>query len=259
MLRTGLENPFAGSPIFYVQQTTSTMDEARTLIEQGGDITLHSPVRSGTVVMAGFQKSGRGRTVGRVWHAQPNENLLFTLILRKDDVPESGLPLSLLCGLSVAEAIEELLHAYSPGAIVEVKWPNDVLVDRKKISGILTEGKGGYYMVGIGVNCNQRIFPGEISAKAISLALLKGSSIDSSTLLVPILKNILKNLESSSAAERLESRLFAKGNRVTVRNGASDAYEEFAATVKGLAASGALLVVREDTGRLTEIVAGEIF
>jgi len=168
------------------------------------------------------------------------------------EAPSAGL-FSPLGALAVAEAIEAL------GLSAQIKWPNDVLVDRKKISGILTEGKGGYYMVGIGVNCNQRIFPGEISAKAISLALLKGSSIDSSTLLVPILKNILKNLESSSAAERLESRLFAKGNRVTVRNGASDAYEEFAATVKGLAASGALLVVREDTGRLTEIVAGEIF
>lgn len=254
MLRLGLQNPFGKAPIYYVSETNSTMDEAKALISASGE----GQTASGTVVTAGYQRQGRGRTEGRVWSAKPNENLLFTLILAKADVQTAGLPLSLICGLSVAEAAESCL-GLSRGTDrgCEVKWPNDVLICGKKLAGILIETKGNFYLAGIGINCNQMRFPGGLEEKATSLALQSGKAFEPGDVLLPVLAAVSANLAGPTVTERFSGRLFGMGRVVTVRKGSAESFEEFPGRIKGVSPSGSLIVHREGGGTV-EVVAGEI-
>ena len=126
MKRLSAESPFWGAPIYYQAETDSTMLDAAFLVSRG--------TPSGTVVVAGFQHAGRGRYAERKWVSKPGDGLLFTLILDSEFL-ETALELTpLLVGLGVALYVEE--RARRPCLI---KWPNDVLADGGKISGILCE------------------------------------------------------------------------------------------------------------------------
>jgi BirA family biotin operon repressor/biotin-[acetyl-CoA-carboxylase] ligase len=120
-----------GRPRLHLRETTSTNDRARELAIAGAP--------HGTVVTAGVQTAGRGRQ-GRTWTAPPGSALLLSLILREADPL-----LPLRAGLAVADLA---------GPEARVKWPNDVLVEGRKVAGILVEGRPqqGWAALGIGVN-----------------------------------------------------------------------------------------------------------
>jgi BirA family transcriptional regulator, biotin operon repressor / biotin---[acetyl-CoA-carboxylase] ligase len=120
-----------GRPRLHLRETTSTNQRARELATAGAP--------SGTLVTAGVQTAGRGRQ-GRTWTAPAGRALLLSLVLREHD------PLiPLRAGLAVADLA---------GASARVKWPNDVLIDGRKVAGILVEARPqeGWVVVGIGVN-----------------------------------------------------------------------------------------------------------
>ena len=109
---------------------------------------LDPSMAEGTVAVADVQTAGRGR-LGRTWEAPPRSAVLASVLLR----PPAGRPLpqlALVAGVAVADALEELT-----GLAVQIKWPNDVMLRRTKVAGILAEARDGAVVLGIGINVNQ--------------------------------------------------------------------------------------------------------
>lgn len=150
--------PRFGFPHHHFARTDSTNTRARELAAAGAP--------HGTVVTAGEQSDGRGRQ-GRTWTAPPDKALLYSAIVRPLEERHAMLPLSV--PLAVCEAAEEL----QPTIECRVKWPNDVLVDRRKLAGILIEARpqDGWAVIGVGLNLtiSPHEFPPDLRDTAISL------------------------------------------------------------------------------------------
>ncbi len=122
----------------------------------------------GDVFTADKQTAGRGR-LDHKWLSQPGSNLMMSVVLDVTEIPPDQVAtLPLAVGLAVHAAVARFLSAGKDNAL---KWPNDVLVERRKIAGILCERHGDRVIAGVGVNVNQTVFAPEIAARATSLAL----------------------------------------------------------------------------------------
>jgi len=182
-LRTGLKTRFFGNKIYSFDTIDSTNNCAKAVAGCGAT--------EGTVVIAEQQTLGRGR-LGRPWIANPNENLMFSVILRPAIPPDQLNVLPLYVAVAVAQSAEQVT-----GMEVECKWPNDLMIRGKKFSGILIEGsvkqnKVEYVVIGIGINVNQREFPADLAARATSLRLELNREIDR----VELFREILHSLEN---------------------------------------------------------------
>ncbi len=144
-----------GTPHLHLRATTSTNDRARELAGAGAP--------HGTLVTADEQSAGRGRQ-GRAWSAPAGDALLMSVVVRE--------PLDLL-PLAAAVAVAQVC-----GPAARIKWPNDVLIDDRKVAGILAEGRPqeGWAVVGIGVNVavNVADLPPELHERAGTLGLTRG-------------------------------------------------------------------------------------
>lgn len=126
----------------------------------------------GTIVTADVQTAGKGRR-GRSWESQNGTSLLFSILLRPEMEPDKAPQITLLMAMAVARVVFEWMHLEA-----RIKWPNDVVVNKKKVCGILTEMqlKGSaidFVVVGTGVNVNQKSIPEELQESATSLLLEK--------------------------------------------------------------------------------------
>lgn len=209
--------------------------------------------RHGDVYCADFQTAGRGRLDHR-WLSPPGANLMMSVVLSVDGLdPARVSTLPLVVGLAVVRALKPVL----PGAEVELKWPNDVFVDGRKISGILCERQGDAVIAGIGVNVRQSSFPPEIAARATSLALCgaQASSVAAvrDAVLVEIAALYALWRESGFAAVHpsVVAVDFLKGRSVAVRQTDDDA-APVVGVANGICADGAL-----DVGGV-RIYAGEV-
>ena len=140
---------------YHFKTTDSTNEQAKRLATEGA---LH-----GTFVTADAQTSGKGRR-GRSWESQGQTGIYMSLILKPEILPQNASMLTLVTALSVSRAIKNVL---GKSCIPYIKWPNDIVINKKKICGILTEmelkqGKIAHIIVGIGINVNQKNFPKEI-------------------------------------------------------------------------------------------------
>jgi BirA family transcriptional regulator, biotin operon repressor / biotin---[acetyl-CoA-carboxylase] ligase len=207
----------------------------------------------GTVVTARHQTAGHGRR-GRQWWDAPGESLLMSVLLQPS-IPTAQAPqLSLVAGLAVAEAL-----VAAAGVTARIRWPNDVLIDKKKVSGVLPEavsradGRVGHVLLGIGINVNQREFPDDLRDEATSLRLATGTAHDPGRLLSPVLDALDRRygewLAGGFAGLRQDWRRRASTLGERVRTG--DGQEGVAVDVDE---TGALLV---DAGRdgLTRVVS----
>ncbi|GJQ19692.1 MAG: biotin--[acetyl-CoA-carboxylase] ligase [Bacteroidia bacterium] len=182
LIQERLQTRFVGRKLFVFETIDSTNACAKTLAE--------ADTEEGAVVVAEFQTQGRGR-LGRPWEAEANENLLFSVILRPSiPRPLAGL-LTFFASVAVARAIDE-----TGTAPAVCKWPNDVLLDGKKVCGILLENslRGEtieYSIVGIGLNVNQERFPDPLRHRATSLRIALGRPIDR----IDCLARVLLSLE----------------------------------------------------------------
>lgn len=163
----------SGFQMIHLARVESTNNYAAKLLEAGS-------VAPPAVIMADEQFAGRGQR-GANWHSQPGANLTFSLLLAGDLLPSEVFQLNMRAAVVLCQLIEPLL----PHALVQIKWPNDVLVNRTKIAGILVENqlqKGRIHqsVMGVGLNVNQTSF-GDITAT--SLVLLSGQEHDRITLL----------------------------------------------------------------------------
>ncbi|MBI3194162.1 MAG: biotin--[acetyl-CoA-carboxylase] ligase [Ignavibacteriae bacterium] len=151
--------------------------------------SIASEVNEGTIVLAEEQTAGRGR-FSRAWVSQKYKNLTFSILFKpKTETDKLGL-LSLRSGTAIVRGIKS-----SFGAIVTCKWPNDILINGKKVCGILSEvvkdSRGNTCMiVGIGINVNQTEFPVELQSLATSLAIEQHCTVDRLTLLSHLLHEL---------------------------------------------------------------------
>jgi BirA family transcriptional regulator, biotin operon repressor / biotin---[acetyl-CoA-carboxylase] ligase len=199
----GITNPWEGAPIRVVERTSSTMDDA-ALLARGGCPT-------GAVVVAGFQEKGRGRVPGRSWVSPAWESLLATVVVRISELSFPLPQLPLRAGVAVALAVEE-----AAGCLVEIKWPNDLLVGGKKLAGLLCETRGDAALIGFGVNCAQTRFPPDLSERACSLFQLRGCAVPVFPLLAAILARLKTGLSDPEWRVKLHERLSLRGKLVSV-------------------------------------------
>jgi len=183
-LQSALVTSLFGKRLFFFESLDSTNTCARTLAEAGMD--------EGAVVVTEFQTSGRGRH-GRTWTADAKENLLFSVLLRPPLPKTSAGFLTFFAAVSVARALEEV-----SGQPMECKWPNDLLLNGRKVCGILLENSFNqelveYSVIGIGINVNQTAFPGQLAPYATSLALELSTSVDR----VELFSKIMASMESA--------------------------------------------------------------
>jgi BirA family biotin operon repressor/biotin-[acetyl-CoA-carboxylase] ligase len=230
------------------------MDESRRLAAGGEP--------QGTVAVAGYQEAGRGRA-GRPWTADRGKNLFFTVLLRYPDISSFPRALTLRTGLAVSLAIEDFAPALS-GAVL-VKWPNDIMIDSRKIAGVLTETDGKTVYIGIGINAAQTVFPGDISAKAGSILLamrarkFPDSEPDRAVLLEKILARLYGELASAGPwRERLEERLYLKGRPVSFIPGGADSGRGVEGVLSGIGAGGELLIIPAGKTASEAYVTGEL-
>ncbi len=232
-----------GTVIHRLESVPSTNDAARELVRSGA--------AHGTVVVADEQTRGRG-TKGRTWHSPPGLGLYASFILRWDDpagLGESFALLPLAAGLASAEAVLD-----SCGVEVRLKWPNDLVLDRKKLGGILTEGvlrpgAPGHAVVGIGINVNhvEADFPAGLREAATSLRLASGRPADRDALLRGLCRsldcwyNSLVRGEGEAVLRGCVERMaFSPGQliRVTTARGETEG------AYRGLGPDGRLLLER---------------
>lgn len=129
--------------------------------------------RSGDVFTADFQTTGRGR-LDHKWLSPPGTNLLMSVVLGVEGLPpDQVVTLPLVIGLAVARAVSAAWQDEA-SCQVKLKWPNDVLVNGRKLAGILCERQGDAVIVGIGINVGQTEFPPEIASRSTSLRLIAG-------------------------------------------------------------------------------------
>ena len=217
-----------------------------------------------TVVVADSQTAGRGRR-GRVWHDEPRASLLASILLRPRLAPAQLSTLSLTAGVAVVEAL-----ASATRLAPRLKWPNDVLVDGRKLAGILLESRLGPELpaapgasalqsasivaLGIGINLAQRAFPPELAAHATSVRLAGGGDVDRDALLGVLLESLDRwrgRLETDGFAPvRMRWRALADtlGRTVSV-----DGVTGVAVDVDD---DGALLV--DEGGRRRRVIAGDV-
>jgi BirA family transcriptional regulator, biotin operon repressor / biotin---[acetyl-CoA-carboxylase] ligase len=227
-----------GHPRVHYRLTDSTNARARELAVAGAP--------DGTVVTAAEQSAGRGRQ-GRTWSAPPGKALLVSAIVRDLTGRDALLP------LAVPVAVAEACDGFA-GIRCGIKWPNDIWIDGRKLSGILLEGRPqeGWAVIGIGLNVgtNREDFPEELRDSATSLTIESGFDPGPARVLDAVLDALERRLADKPAAilAAWRERDVLRGSRVHWTTGEG--------TAAGLAEDGALLV-DTDSGRVA-LDAGEV-
>jgi BirA family biotin operon repressor/biotin-[acetyl-CoA-carboxylase] ligase len=243
---------YLGVPIEFRRTVGSTNDEVMRRAAEGAP--------EGLVIASEEQTAGRGRH-GRSWWDAPGNSLLFSVLLRPN-IPLARFP---LLGMAMACAVAEAGAAIT-GAPLDIKWPNDVLHERRKLCGILAESRPGtsghVLVVGTGINVNQAAadFPPELADRATSLrAAAGGRALDREDLLAAVLDRFerYRGTAELDGPETLRQailpRLPQPGSRVVVQT----AEGRIEGTVEAILATGALLI-QDATGARFPVVAGEI-
>lgn len=242
-----------GQSLYYRDTIPSTNTEAKALAAAGAP--------HGTVILADSQTAGRGR-LGRSFCSPAGSGIYMSVILRPACPPAALMHLTCAVGVAVCDAVETAV-GIRPG----IKWINDLVLNGKKLGGILTElsidSKSGlvdYAVVGIGINCNQRPedFPAELRPIACSAAMVTGALIDRSRLsaeLICSLEKMSQILLSEQAAtmERYRADCVTIGAEITVIQG--DTQKN--GTALEVNDDGSLLVAFQD-GRTVWVNSGEV-
>ena len=250
LVRAELPNAEIGHKVIHYFRTDSTNSVALELGVQAAH---------GTVIVAEEQTAGRGR-LGRKWHSEKSSGIYASIILRPPLAPATAPVLTLMAGVAVHRAVRA-----ATGLSGDIRWPNDLMVNGKKVCGILTEMRAEVdrlhmVVLGIGINVNQSSMPDELREIATSLALEGGRHYSRLHILTQLLRDVehyyhmlLNEGNAAIVREWSAASSFAEGKRVRVKAGGND----YSAVTSGLDASGALKVCRDD-GRQELLVAGEI-
>ncbi|MCH3963168.1 MAG: biotin--[acetyl-CoA-carboxylase] ligase [Clostridium sp.] len=251
-IKCNLHTNCIGKNFFYFDSINSTNMKAKELAEKGES--------HGTVVVSEEQTIGHGR-LGRTWISPKYKGIWLSIILRPQTAPVNVPKITQIAAAAVITALNELeIDGY-------VKWPNDIIINHKKVCGILTEMSGelnmvNYVVVGMGVNVNldKCDFKGDISNKASSLKIETGSPIDRK-LLLALIMNKFENLynefeenlsiKSSISICKEHSAVLGRDIKI-IFNG-----KEYFAKAIDIGENGELIVKYPD-GSIKHIISGEI-
>ena len=235
-------NPLGG-PIVHFDVTGSTNDRARALVLAGAP--------DGTLVLAEEQTAGRGRQ-GRIWSAPRGRSLTLSIVLRHQAEAIDLLPLG--SALAVCEACEQVASVHC-----EIKWPNDVWIDARKLAGILIESRPRerWAVLGIGVNVDtsaEELAP-ELRAVATSLRIATGEPVDRGRVLEALVARLadMRTRSREQILSALRERDALYGRRIAWSSGGRDREGE----ARGIDDDGRLVVFDEGGGRLA-LDAGEV-
>ena len=239
-----------GRDIRVFQETSSTNDVVEKFARDG--------VAEGVVVFAESQAKGRGR-LGRKWISPAGQGLWFSVLLRPQLLPAAVTQLTIAAATAVARAIRS-----QTGLVPEIKWPNDIWIQNKKVVGILTElsaelDRVRYVVVGIGVDVNVADFPAELNGVATSLALAAGKNFSRADIAAAILQELdidyarIGRGEFAALAEEWEQQCATLGKRVQIHIG----NRTVTGRAESLDSDGALLL-RTEHGHLERIVGGDV-
>ena len=245
-----INTKWAGKTVHFAKETDSTNSWIKRLAKNGAE--------HGTLAVAEFQSAGRGR-FDRRWEAPEGSSIMMTLLLRPEFSPQYASMLTLVMGMAVAQAAEEL------GFNVSIKWPNEIVISKKKICGILTEmGTNGvkinYVLIGVGINVNLKEFPEEMQDKATSLILEGGHEYDRNQVIALVMKyfeiNYEKFIQTCDFTHLLDDyhRILANLNQ-PVR--VIDGDRSFEGICRGIDEKGELLVERQNK-EVVKVSAGEV-
>jgi BirA family transcriptional regulator, biotin operon repressor / biotin---[acetyl-CoA-carboxylase] ligase len=247
-----------GRKVLYLDVVDSTNNQARKLASEGCD--------DGTVVVAGKQTAGRGR-LGRKWESHEGMGIYLSVVLKPIISPEEIQIIPIAASVAVTQAIEAVT-----GVRTGIKWPNDIILDNKKVCGISTEmnsemEKVNFIILGIGINFSQKPedFTPELHDKAISLGCLAGEnhlSTDISKKL-NLIRAVLSELDRIYSliinGHSLEIIKRWKNYTLTLNKNVRIIYRdrEYTGTAMDITNDGRLVVGCDD-GIIREVMSGEV-
>lgn len=249
-LKSIRQTEWAGEEIFYFPVIDSTNTKAKQLAEEG--------YPTGTLVVAEQQESGRGRR-GRSWESPRGTGIFMTVLLKPEINPNNASMLTLVAALAVSAAITK-----QTGRPAGIKWPNDIVMNGKKVCGILTEMSAqfdyvNHIVVGIGINVHNSSFPKEISDMATSLYIETKEHFNRAALVEEILEQFegyyaeyLKTEDLSGLVKEYNAHLVNMHQIVKVL----DPKEPFEGKAMGITPRGELIVDTWESRKL--VSAGEV-
>lgn len=257
-IESRLHTEWVGRTVCCYDEIDSTNTEAKRIAEGACGAQGH-----GTVIVAEKQNAGRGRR-GRDWNSPGGEGIFFTILLRPQMDPANASMLTLVKALAVVKGI-----ARATGLEAAIKWPNDVVLNGRKIVGILTEMSAqidyvNHIVVGSGINVHQKGFPEELAPKATSLdiemkRLGKEKQIYRAAVLAAVLEEFeayygtfMETQDLSALREEYNALLVNCGREVRVL----DPLGEFGGKALGINERGELLICCE--GRTVKVSSGEV-
>lgn len=219
----------------------------------------NNPVNTPALISADYQTSGRGR-FSRKWLSRQGENLTFTIVIDINLKNENIFAVNFYVSLMLYFALSELL----PSEKIILKWPNDLLIENKKVCGILTETENlpdylRRFIIGVGLNVNQTSFSGLSENEVTSIKNVSGIHCDRYELLFTLAKNILIFKDALFVPERILF-LWKKFSGFVGRNirfRKSDDSEIITGVVTGLSSDGAVVILSADNKKL-RFYSGEI-
>jgi BirA family biotin operon repressor/biotin-[acetyl-CoA-carboxylase] ligase len=227
-------------PVHWFEQVDSTN---RHLLAAAAD-----GAPEGLVAVADEQRAGRGR-LGRTWVAPPGASLLVSVLLRPDLPPEQLHVVTLAAALAARDAVRQVADVDA-----RIKWPNDVVVDDRKLAGILAEASGGAVVVGMGLNVAWPEFPDDIAATATALDRHRATAVDRMELLVAWLIALRSHLDAPGSvvsAAAAASATLGRRVRVELPDGV------VSGTARALTAEGYLVLTTDDGDDVT-VTAGDV-
>lgn len=251
-IESRMETKWVGRNLIFHKETGSTNIDAKELAERGE--------AAGTVVVADMQTAGRGRR-GRGWVSPAGKDIYMTILLRPQCRPEKASVLTLVMALAVLRAISEQISQDCG-----IKWPNDIVVNGKKVCGILTEMSAEldgihYVVIGVGINVNQEFLAEEIQKTATALCIESGQQINRATLVARVFfyfekyyAAFEKNWDFSDLVNEYNQFLVNRDREVCVL----DPKGAFQGTARGINEKGELLVERKSDGEIVLVYAGEV-
>ena len=250
-IKSRMETQWVGQRVYFYEEIDSTNTQAKRLAEEDAP--------SGTLVVSDCQEKGKGRR-GRVWTSPKGEAIYMTILLRPQIRPDRASMVTLVMGLSVVQAIRNVL-----GLETSIKWPNDVVLNRKKLVGILTEMSAQmdyieYLVIGTGINANMTAFSEELKDKATSLRMEMGRPVNRAALIAESMKCFEKNYEIFEKTQDLSGLMEDYQAVLANLNQPVRVLEpghEYSGIARGINEKGELLVERED-GTVTAVYSGEV-
>lgn len=246
-----MDTKWAGRNVYFYEETDSTNTRAKAEGEMGG---CH-----GALFVADQQNAGKGRR-GRTWQSPAGSSIYMSVLLRPEFDPAEAPMLTLIMAYSAAMALKEEEEIQA-----RIKWPNDLVLNKKKICGILTEMSAevdyiNYVVIGIGINANTETFPEEIAGTATSLKIESGERVQRAGLIAAVMKKFEEYYEEFCRVGDL-SFLLDGYNQILVNLGREvcvlEPGAQYNAVALGINEKGELLVRRED-GSVSHVFAGEV-